>query len=153
MRTQRSVIDYSLAKRAMLTDLFAGRLSTQDVCDAHPYLLRAAKYHGEVAAADCPVCKREPLTLVTYVYGDELKDAAGQVRASVELSKLAHAYADLTVYVVEVCRGCGWNHLTTSYQIGTNGLRQRRVRRSDAAGSATGDSADSVDTSEAGGEP
>lgn len=132
MRTQRSVIDYSLARRATLADLFAGRVSTLDVCDAHPYLLRAAKYHGEVTAVDCPVCKREPLFHVTYVYGDELKDAAGQVRGTGELVKMARDYGDLTVYVVEVCRSCGWNHLTTSYQIGINGLRQRRVRRSAA---------------------
>ncbi|HZG94895.1 MAG TPA: DUF5318 family protein [Mycobacteriales bacterium] len=129
MRTQRSVIDYALARRATLADLFAGRLSTMDVCDAHPYLLRAAKYHGERTDTDCPVCRREPLTQVIYVYGDELKDAAGQVRASAELLKMARDYAELTVYVVEVCRSCGWNHLTTSYQIGTNGLRTRRVRR------------------------
>lgn len=129
MRTQRSVIDYSLARRATLADLFAGRLSSLDVCDAHPYLLRAAKYHGEATASDCPVCKREPLIHVTYVYGDELKDATGQVRTAVELPKMARDYADLTVYVVEVCRSCGWNHLTTSYQIGTGGLRARRIRR------------------------
>jgi hypothetical protein len=132
MRTQRSVIDYALARRATLADLFAGRVTTMDVCDAHPYLLRAAKYHGERTDTDCPVCKREPLTHVTYVYGDELKDAAGQVRATVELPKMARDYAELTVYVVEVCRSCGWNHLTTSFQIGTNGLRTRRVRRAPA---------------------
>ncbi|MDQ1709210.1 MAG: hypothetical protein QOG49_595 [Frankiaceae bacterium] len=138
MRHQRSVIDYSLAKRATLADLFAGRVSTLDVCDAHPYLLRAAKYHGETAATDCPVCKREPLIHVTYVYGDELKDAAGQVRATIELPKLARDYADLTVYVVEVCRTCGWNHLNTSFQIGTKGERPRRGRRAAADSQAGG---------------
>lgn len=130
MRTQRSVIDYSLARRATLADLFSGRLSTLDVCDAHPYLLRAAKYHGEPTDKECPVCKRDQLIHVTYVYGDELKDSAGQARSTAELAKMALDYADLTVYVVEVCRNCGWNHLVTSYQIGTNGQRQRRVRRS-----------------------
>ncbi len=131
MRTQRAIIDYALARRATLADLFAGRISTLDVCDAHPYLLRAAKYHGETGTVDCPVCKREPLTLVNYVYGDELKEATGQVRGTAELPKMALDYAELTVYVVEVCRTCGWNHLTTSYQIGTNGLRVRRVRRAE----------------------
>jgi hypothetical protein len=130
VRTQRSVIDYSLARRATLADLFSGRLSTLDVCDAHPYLLRAAKYHGEPTDKECPVCKRDQLIHVTYVYGDELKDSAGQARSTAELAKMALDYADLTVYVVEVCRNCGWNHLVTSYQIGTNGQRQRRVRRS-----------------------
>ena len=52
---------------------------------------------------------------------------------TVELPKMALDYAELTVYVVEVCRSCGWNHLTTSYQIGTNGLRARRVRRAEGS--------------------
>ncbi|MEP7056135.1 MAG: DUF5318 family protein [Actinomycetota bacterium] len=143
MRTQRSVIDYSLARRATLLGLYSGRLSALDVCDAHPYLLRAAKYHGEATAAGCPVCKRDPLTHVNYVYGDELKDAAGQVRSTAELPRMALEYADLTVYVVEVCRSCGWNHLTTSYQIGTNGLRQRRVRRPATGNAAAASTTDS----------
>ena len=137
MRTQRSVIDYSLAKRATLADLFSGRLSTLDVCDAHPYLLRAAKYHGEPTGTECPVCKREPLTQVTYIYGDELKEATGQVRATTELPKLGREYADLTAYVVEVCRNCGWNHLNTSFQIGTKGERPRRIRRGATGAAAT----------------
>lgn len=145
MRTQRSVIDYSLAKRATLADFFGGRLSSLDVCDAHPYLLRAAKYHGEVGTTDCPVCKRDPLIYINYVYGDELKDATGQVRGTVELPKMAREYADLTVYVVEVCRTCGWNHLNASYQIGTNGPRPRRARRPAGTSTALADSAPEPD--------
>lgn len=132
MRSQRSVIDYALAKRAVLADLFGGRASSLDVCDAHPYLLRAAKYHGEPTKTPCPVCKREPLTHVTYAYGDELKDSAGQVRASAELAALERTCAEVSIYVVEVCRACGWNHLTTSFVIGTAGLRARRPRRQSA---------------------
>lgn len=132
MRSQRSVIDYALAKRAVLADLFGGRVSSLDVCDAHPYLLRAAKYHGEATSTPCPVCKREPLTHVTYAYGDELKEASGQVRATVELAALERAHGEVSIYVVEVCRTCGWNHLTTSFVIGAAGLRTRRPRRQSA---------------------
>jgi hypothetical protein len=130
LRTQRNVIDYGLARRAALVDLFAGRLSTMDVCDAHPYLLRAAKYHGEPTETPCPVCKRGPLIHVTYTYGDAFKDTSGRVRATVELAALERAYAEFTVYVVEVCRDCAWNHLVSSYVLGTNGLRARRTRQS-----------------------
>jgi hypothetical protein len=52
----RSVIDYALARRAALADLRAGRMSRLDVCDANPYLLRAARYHGEPTGRSCPVC-------------------------------------------------------------------------------------------------
>ncbi|MCA1824186.1 MAG: DUF5318 family protein [Mycobacteriales bacterium] len=118
MRSRRAVIDYALAKRATLGDLFGGRATVTDVCDAHPYLLRAAKYRGETTAQDCPVCRREPLTHVTYVYGDELRDAAGGTRTTAELAEMESRYREFAVYVVEVCRRCGWNHLHTSYLLG-----------------------------------
>ena len=115
----RSVIDYALARRATLAGLFAGRVSAVEVCDAHPYLLRAAKYHGQVTDRPCPVCRRERLTDVTYVYGDELREASGRARAVRDLAALSDRHTELNVYVVEVCRGCSWNHLMTSFVVGT----------------------------------
>jgi hypothetical protein len=115
----RSVIDYALARRATLADLFAGRVSTIEVCDAHPYLLRAAKYHGQTTERPCPVCRRERLTDVTYVYGDELREASGRARAVRDLAALSARHTELNVYVVEVCRGCSWNHLMTSFVVGS----------------------------------
>jgi Family of unknown function (DUF5318) len=127
---QRSVIDYALARRATLGDLFAGRVSMTDVCDAHPYLLRAAKYHGEITTKRCPVCRgNEPLTHVTYTYGDELGESSGRARATRDLPGLAQRFSELRVYVVEVCRSCGWNHLTTSFLIGNGAPRARRQPR------------------------
>ncbi len=125
----RSVVDYSLARRAALADLFDGRASTTDLCDAHPYLLRAAKHHGEPTDKPCPVCRKEKLTHVTYVYGDELGDYSGRVRATPELAAMDARHTEFTVYVVEVCRGCSWNHLTTSYVLGSARERPRRARR------------------------
>ena len=129
-RSVRSVIDYSLARRATLAGLFTGKVSALDACDAHPYLLRAAKHHGEPTDRTCPVCKQRQLTAVTYVYGDELGEASGRVRPTREIDRLEDVYAELAVYVVEVCESCSWNHLTTSYVVGT-GERQpvRRARR------------------------
>ncbi|HVB26618.1 MAG TPA: DUF5318 family protein [Mycobacteriales bacterium] len=135
MWSQRSVIDYGLARRATLADLFAGRVSTTDVCDAHTYLLRAAKFHGETTEVSCPVCRRESLTHVTYTYGDCFgEELNGRVRATRELASLAHEHPEFTVYVVEVCQGCGWNHLTSSFVLGT-GCKpaQRRARRASRA--------------------
>ena len=129
-RTVRSVIDYSLARRATLAALFTGKVSALEACDAHPYLLRAARHHGEPTDRLCPVCRNQAVTLVTYVYGDELGEASGRVRPTREIDRLEETYAELAVYVVEVCQGCSWNHLTTSYVVGT-GERQpvRRARR------------------------
>jgi hypothetical protein len=126
--SQRSVVDYALARRATLAALLNGARITTDVCDAHPYLLRAAKFHGEPTEQPCPVCRREPLTHVTYVYGDELGQYSGRVRATKELEPMAREHGEFRVYVVEVCQSCAWNHLVTSYVLG-DGVARGRARR------------------------
>jgi hypothetical protein len=128
MWSQRSVIDYSLARRATLTQLYTGSAADMDVCDAHPYLLRAARFHGEQTQRRCPVCRREPLTHVNYVYGDELGQFSGRIKATAELEAMARQHGEFRVYVVEVCQGCGWNHLTLSYVLG-DGTPRRPPRR------------------------
>jgi hypothetical protein len=108
----------------LLADLFGGRALNVEACDAHPYLLRAARHCGEVTEDPCPVCRRgqsqriELLTHVTYVYGDDLGTASGRPRRSSELARLARAHPGIGVYVVEVCQVCSWNHLVTSYLLG-----------------------------------
>src|SRR5438093_13410224 len=74
------VVDYTLAKRALLRDFQRGMLSRFEICDAHPELLRAARYVGERASRKCPVCDRDELRLLAYVYGDDLKGDNGRVR-------------------------------------------------------------------------
>ena len=70
---------------------------------------------------------------MSWVYGDELKHASGSARAHDELDRMATLYEEFTVYVVEVCRTCSWNHLVQSYVLGTRGLRPRKPRRRTAA--------------------
>lgn len=118
MRTQRQVVDYSLQKRALLRDVVNGRVPTLEVCDASPYLRNAARFHGEPTDERCPVCRRDNLTLVHYIYGDELKQSAGQARKLAELPALATTLHEFQVFVVEVCQSCAWNHLTTQYLLG-----------------------------------
>ncbi|WP_433242905.1 DUF5318 family protein [Actinomadura nitritigenes] len=123
---RRLVVDYGLAKRAVLADLRTGALARDDACDAHPYLLRAARYHGEPTQTPCPVCGRVHLTHVTYVYGDELGRYAGRVKATAELAEMDREYGEFRVYVVEVCQSCAWNHLTVSYVLGRGEQRPER---------------------------
>ncbi|WP_242908619.1 DUF5318 family protein [Actinomadura terrae] len=112
------MVDYGLAKRAALAELRSGSVTRDDACDAHPYLLRAAKCHGEPTDKPCPVCERERLTHVTYVYGDELGRYAGRVKVTAELAEMDREYGEFRVYVVEVCQSCAWNHLAMSYVLG-----------------------------------
>jgi hypothetical protein len=129
MATRRSVVDYALVRRATLAAVRAGNTTVTDVCDAHPYLLRAAKFHGEATDVPCPICRKNKLTHVTYVYGDELGQYAGRVKQGSELDEMATEYGEFRVYVVEVCQSCGWNHLATSYVLGTGEPPARRGRR------------------------
>jgi hypothetical protein len=122
MRSQRQVVDYSLQKRALLREVFSGRIGTYEVCDASPYLKNAARFHGEPTDQRCPICRRENLTYVHYIYGDELKQSAGQARTSAELASLAMTLREFRVFVVEVCRACDWNHLVEQYLLGRDGL-------------------------------
>jgi hypothetical protein len=122
---RRSVVDYSLQRRAVLADVYAGRTGLFEVCDASPYLSRAAKYHGEATDTACPVCRKERLTHVHYAYGDELRAASGQAKSVAELHRMGMDHREFRVYVVEVCRSCGWNHLAMSYVLGRDGLPGR----------------------------
>jgi uncharacterized protein DUF5318 len=128
MRMQRQLVDYSLRRRALLRDVYAGLVSLYEVCDASPYLKNAAKYHGERTEVRCPICRRENLTLVHYVYGDELRHAAGQARSRAELPALAERLPEFQVYVVEVCRGCDWNLLVEQYVMGAGDLVSDQAR-------------------------
>ena len=57
-----------------------------------------------------------------YIYGDELKQSAGQARTLAELPVLAMTLREFQVFVVEVCRRCAWNHLVEQYLLGRDGL-------------------------------
>jgi hypothetical protein len=139
VRTQRQVVDYSLQKRALLRDVHDGRIGILEVCDASPYLKNAARFHGEPTDDRCPVCRRDNLTLVHYIYGDELKQSAGQARKLAELPVLAMTLREFQVFVVEVCQSCSWNHLTEQYLLGRDTLQADELDQAGAvASSASG---------------
>jgi hypothetical protein len=106
------VTDYALARRAVLRDFRRGVLTRLDVCDAHPELMRAAQCIGSDLGDECPVCGADNLRLVSYVYGDKLKQANGRaISNAAELAKLGTSCDEFACYDVEVCTECRWNHL------------------------------------------
>ncbi len=114
-RAELGVIDYTLAKRVLLRDAQLGVLGMTDICDAHPELVRAARHVGEPTVNDCPVCGKEKLVLLAYVYGDGLKTENGRVWSIDTGLRMAAANPGARCYVVEVCRGCHWNHLKEAF--------------------------------------
>jgi hypothetical protein len=125
-------VDYSLQRRAVLAGVQSGRTSLYEVCDASPYLVRAARYHGDPTEDPCPVCRGHRLTTVSYVYGESLGHVSGQAKTRAELARMDGMQEEFSVYEVEVCRGCGWNHLDCAYVLGNEpepGRQQRRAPR------------------------
>lgn len=118
-----------MARRAVIASVRRGITPSSDVCDAHPELMRAAKNIGEAGERPCPICGRESIRFVRYVYGDELGRNSGRVVYPPEwLKELARSHENFTCYVVEVCVDCSWNHLVRSYVTGMDpaGGRERR---------------------------
>ena len=109
------VIDYTLAKRALIRRARTGMLSTFEICDAHPELLRAAKHVGEPATSDCPVCGKHELMLLAYVYADDLRTNSGRVWSLDTALRMTSKFPGASCYVVEVCTACQWNHLTEAF--------------------------------------
>lgn len=114
-------MDYTLAKRALLRDFRGGLLSRLDICDAHPELLRAARYLGADATAPCPVCERDELRLLAYVFAAGLKGDSGRAFDVQEGLDMAAKQRGGACYVVEVCTGCSWNHLAEAFLARTAG--------------------------------
>ena len=123
--------DYRMARRAVVRQVLRGIVSREDVCDAHPELLRAAGNIGTPVHRSCPMCaladrradvpldETRTLRLVTYVFGDDLKRKSGHVVwTRDELDALAASHQSFTTYTVECCLVCGWNHLVESYLLG-----------------------------------
>ena len=115
------VIDYRLARNAIVSEFRKGRLSRLDVCDAHPELLRAARNVGQLTSTECPICESTDLVHVSYVFGSRLPAHGRCIASSAELDKLAGRASVLACYVVEVCPECSWNHLTRTFPVGGRG--------------------------------
>lgn len=126
-------IDYRIAKRALVRQVTRGLVSTLDVCDAHPELMRAAANIGRETSRTCPICRiaddradvpvdaEATLREVTYVFGKSLRQKHGHVVwDDEELRDLAQGYASFTAYKVECCLVCSWNHLVTAEVLGTD---------------------------------
>ena len=65
----RGIVDHRLARRMLISQVRKGRLPLDQVCDAHPELIRAARNVGTQTSTPCPICEETDLKLVTYVFG------------------------------------------------------------------------------------
>jgi hypothetical protein len=113
-----AVVDYRLTRLSVVQQYRKGRLSRLDVCDAHPELRRAATTASRPTNEPCPICEESQVVLVTYAFGPRLPAGGRCITTAREMAKLSRGPATITCYVVEVCPGCAWNHLTRVFQVG-----------------------------------
>jgi hypothetical protein len=119
----RGVVDHRLARRHLINEFRRGRLRQDQVCDAHPELIRAARNIGTDSRSTCPICQQTKLKLITYVFGSRLPSHGRCVSTAKELAALNQRSDDLTAYVVEACVECRWHHLLRVLPVG--GRRRR----------------------------
>ncbi|WP_419918458.1 DUF5318 family protein [Candidatus Poriferisocius sp.] len=110
-----STVHYRLARTHVLNRLKSGVRMADDVCDAHPELVRAGREVGTAAGEPCPVCQGDGLALVSYVFGPRLPAHGRCISYSGEIAKLARRKGRFTCYEVEVCPDCRWNYLRRSF--------------------------------------
>ena len=123
----RAVVDHRLERRALINEYRRGRLRREQLCDAHPELIRAARNVGTPSKVLCPICEETNLTLVTYVFGPRLPKHGRCVTTKKDLAQLNTNSEDLDAYVVEACVNCRWHHLLRVLPLG--GKRTRAPRK------------------------
>jgi RNA polymerase subunit RPABC4/transcription elongation factor Spt4 len=112
------VIEYGLVREHLLAKVRAGVLRREDLCDAHPELLRAANNLGRPTKRRCPICEEQNLVEVTYIFGNKLPPGG-----TVPLTKKAQLALErraepVFCYSVDVCRSCKFHHLTRKWNAG-----------------------------------
>lgn len=114
----RGQIDHRLSRQHLINEYRRGRLSQEQVCDAHPELIRAASNVGTPSQTTCPICERTQLRLVTYVFGPRLPAHGRCVTTAKEVAELNRRRDELSAYVVEACVECRWHHLLRVLPVG-----------------------------------
>jgi hypothetical protein len=125
------VIDHRLTRRALINEYRRGRMRRDQVCDAHPELLRAARNFGDETEVRCPICVADNVVLVSYVFGPRLPSHGRCITRPDELEEYRCLAArtrtgEFTAYVVEACRNCGWHHLLRSLPMAGPAVVERR---------------------------
>jgi Family of unknown function (DUF5318) len=115
---RRGTVDHGFARRILINEYKRGRLSRDQVCDAHPELIRAATNVGSPVDQSCPICDEFELRLVTYVFGARLPAHGKCVSTAKEMAMLNRRRDELAAYVVEACVGCHWHHLRKVLPLG-----------------------------------
>lgn len=112
-----ATVSYRLAKQRVVDAFEQGTRTQHEVCDAQPELRRVAHHHSVAIAEDCPICEGGDLVAVTFAFGAGLPKGGRCVADRAELDKLRRRGKPSTIYLIEVCRQCWWNHMRESFEV------------------------------------
>ncbi len=107
----RADVDYRLARFNTIQGFRNGSLLQDEICDAQPMLRRNAFYCGRQSGEDCPICGKDELVNVDYVFGPRLPAHGRCLSSPGELVRLKARVGIYVLYTIEVCVACAWNHL------------------------------------------
>lgn len=110
-------VDYRMARLAVVNEFKRGRIARHEICDAHPELRRAAEHLGRATSEVCAICEDRHLVLVTYAFGAHLPRSGYAIEDRADLEKVRGLTTECTCYVIEVCTGCGWNHMVQAFPV------------------------------------
>ena len=111
-------VDYRLDRRRVLRAFRAGEVDREEVCDAQLELMRVGRDYSRAAPTPCPICTERSLRHVRFVFGPRLPAQGRCITSTKELERLGERAGEYRCYLVEVCIGCRWNHLLSSYLLG-----------------------------------
>lgn len=121
-------IDYRILRASVVARYSAGSIDRSEVCDAHPELIRAAQNVGVEKPGECPICEAETLVDVRYVFGPRLPSHGRCISLQAELNRFARRAGKHTLYTVEVCQSCNWNHLLRRAELRKPVSRHSEIR-------------------------
>ncbi|HZK31945.1 MAG TPA: DUF5318 family protein [Corynebacterium sp.] len=110
----RNEVSHRWQRQMLLRAFHEGKIPRDNLCDADFLLLAAARHHGHPVERPCPVCGRDSLHEVRWIYDERLGRRSGTARTEKEIAEIAKAVPYITVHLVEVCLHCQWNHLLTA---------------------------------------
>lgn len=125
-------VEYRLVRDGVARQVRNGKRSRDDVCDAHPELLRAAKNIGRDTGETCPICEESSTREVTYVFGAKLPPGGTCPATKAELNRLLRREEPVLVFNVEVCCACKFHHLIRRFPAGGDNSPAQRRKRSTA---------------------
>lgn len=124
---QGAIVEYRLQRNALIRRVHEGSKMVEELCDAHPNLVRAAKGVGRLMGEVCPVCREVELRQVVYVFGDKLSASGVCPVSKADLRRLETRELPVTCYAVEVCIGCRFNHLLRKWHAGGRSAGRSKV--------------------------